>query len=304
MIRQAQSGSCPGEGSRIQQHSRSPAIVWAVVVLALAWMLAVTRFVVPASSALQPHAMGDASADSGTLVRIGDGSEPKYVVEPGNQVTVPVEVVDAVNLGAATVLLSYDPAVVQAIGCAGPPGDVFDGGYCNLDYALGAVKFTAIALDGADGTHRLYDITFEAVGGGTGAGQTDLTLTVEHFADPQGNDLDVDTAGGEIEIVGEPVPVDAVVRVGDETQSDFTLIPGNTIVISVTTSITGTHRLGAATMLLRYDPQVVRPTLCSQPEEITGYCNPAFDPEAGLVKFNLVSSDGRDRYIARLRRLV
>ena len=102
----------------------------------------------------------------------------------------------------------------------------------------------------------------------------------------------MDTAGGEIEIVGEPVPVDAVVRVGDETQSDFTLIPGNTIVISVTTSITGTHRLGAATMLLRYDPQVVRPTLCSQPEEITGYCNPAFDPEAGLVKFNLVSSDG------------
>ncbi|MFQ5810723.1 MAG: cohesin domain-containing protein, partial [Armatimonadota bacterium] len=254
-----------------------------VVVLALAWIL---------TTATQPDAVAGALADAGTLVRIGDGSEPKYVVEPGGQVTVPVEVVDAVNLGAATVLLSYDPAVVQAVGCAGPPGDVFDGGYCNLDYALGTVKFTVVALDGVDGTHRLYDITFEAVGGGAVAGQTELTLTAEHFADSQGNALDVDTAGGEIEIVGEPAPADAVVRVGDETQSDFTLTPGNSIVIAVTMSITGTRKLGAATVLLRYDPQVVRPTLCSQPEPITGYCNPAFDPEAGLVKFNLVSSDG------------
>ena len=236
--------------------------------------------------------MGDASAGSGTLVRIGDGSEPKYVVEPGGQVTAPVEVVDAVNLGAATVLLSYDPAVVQAVGCAGPPSGVFDGGYCNLEYALGVVKFNVVALDGVDGTHRLYDVTFEAVGGGAGATVTDLTLTVEHFADPQGNDLDVDTAGGEIEIVGEPAPADAVVRVGDETQSDYTLIPGNTIAVSVTLTITGARKLGAATMLLRYDPQVVRPTLCSGPEPIMGYCNPAFDPEAGLVKFNIVSADG------------
>ncbi len=302
MTWQTRSASRPGEGSRIQQHSRFPATVWAVAVLALAWILTTTTFGAPASpvnaffyrasSDPQPHALAGAQADPGTLVRIGDGSEPKYVVEPGGQVTVPVEVVDAVNLGAATVLLSYDPAVVHAVGCVGPPSDVFDGGYCNIEFALGVVKFNVIALDGVDGTHRLYDVTFEAVGGGAGATLTDLTLTVEHFADPLGNALDVDTTGGEIEIVGEPEPVDAVVRVGDEAQSDYTLIPGNTISVTVTLSITGTRKLGAATMLLRYDPQVVRPTMCSQPEEIMGYCNPAFDPEAGLVKFNLVSSDG------------
>ena len=290
MIQEAQSGACPGEGSQIQEGSRFLATAGVVIVLAVVWMLTTTTFGTPASSALQPDTVGAVQAGDGTLVRIGDGSEPKYVVEPSGQVTVSVEVVDAVNLGTATVLVFYDPAVVQAVGCAGPPGDVFDGGYCNLEYALGAVKFTALALEGVDGTHRLYDITFEAVGGG--ATQTDLTLTVEHFADPLGNALDVDTAGGEIEIVGEAEPVDAVVRVGDETQSDFTLIPGNSIVISVTLSITGTRELGAATILLRYDPAVVRPTMCSQAEEIMGYCNPAFDREAGLVKFNLVSSEG------------
>ncbi|MFQ5518021.1 MAG: cohesin domain-containing protein, partial [Acidimicrobiia bacterium] len=86
--------------------------------------------------------------------------------------------------------------------------------------------------------------------------------------------------------------MDAVVRIGDAAQSDFTLVPGESIDIPITLSITGTRKLGAATMLVRYDPQVVRPTWCDHPASIQGYCNPNFDPENGLVKFNILSSDG------------
>jgi hypothetical protein len=272
------------------QHGRCLAALGAAVVLVLASILTLTGFGAPAGNLLEAPVV--ASAQAGALVRVGDGISSTFAVAPGGQVTVPVEVVDAVNLSAATVLLSYDPAVVHAVGCAGPQSGVFDGGLCNVEYDLGVVKFNVVAQNGVTGTYRLFDITFEAVGGGVGATATDLTLTVEHFADPQGNGLAVGTAGGRIEVVGTPAPVDGVVRVGDAAHSDFTLIPGNSIDISMTLSITGPHALGAATILLRYDPQVVRPTRCAQADPIQGFCNPAFDPQAGLVKFNLLSSDG------------
>jgi len=119
-----------------------------------------------------------APAGASAVVRIGDGTTSRYEVAPGELVTVPVEVVDAQNLGAATVLLSYDPAVVHAVGCAGPQSGDFDGGACNTEHDLEVLRFNVVALNGVDGTHRLYDITFQAVGG-DGATVTDLTLTAE-----------------------------------------------------------------------------------------------------------------------------
>ena len=88
------------------------------------------------------------------LVRIGDGSPPNYTLAFGSQVTVPVEVVDAAGLAAATISLSYDPAVVRAVECQRPAVSSFDGGACNIAAGPGQLTFNVISILGVTGTHR------------------------------------------------------------------------------------------------------------------------------------------------------
>ena len=232
---------------------------------------------------------------SDAVLRIGNGVSNEYTIAPGQEVTVPVEVVGATDLGAATVLLSYDPAVVRVVACTGPVSADFGGGVCNASYALGVVKFNVISIDGVTGLHRLYDVTFEAVGGDTGATTTDLTLTVEHYADSVGNDLPVTTTGGRINVEGQPPVGDVILKVGDSNHQ-FDLPPGDSLVVPIMLDIGGSRPLGAASVLLRYDPQVLRPTQCARPAGVNdgmmGYCNPIYDPTGGLVKFNILSDSG------------
>jgi len=239
-----------------------------------------------------PRAVAGSQAGETAGLRIGDGTGSIYTVTPGGQATTPIEVVAAVNLAAATALLTFDPAVVQPVACAGPATPVFDGGYCNIDYALGVVKFNVVALAGVTGTRRLYDITFQAVGGGSGATTTPLTLSVTHFADPYGVELPVQTTGGRIDLVGPSTPADVTVEIEGGLQGHFDLVPGTSLPVPLTLNISEPHKLGAGTVLLRYDPQVLRPTQCGLSAGVMGYCNPGFDPAQGLVKLNLVTGAG------------
>jgi len=228
---------------------------------------------------------------AGATVRVGDGSTSAYTVAPGGQVSVPVEAANVLNLGSATVLLTYDPAVARPIGCARPAGSPFDGGACNVGFAPNAVKFNVVASQGVTGTVRLVDIAFQAVS--SAAAQTGLTLTVESFINAQGQPLTVNVQDGSLAVVGSAAPA-AVIRAGTLVQNSFMLTAGLGLDVPVSLQVTGTQQLAAATIVLAYDPAVLRPTRCtaSQPPLGSGYCNPAFAPDAGLVKLNLIADAG------------
>src|SRR5690606_15024161 len=111
-----------------------------------------------------------------------------------------LEVAGAVDLGAATLRLGYDPAVVQVIDCAPLAAAPFDTGSCNPTYAQGVARFTLIAANGITGSHGLFAVTFLAIGPDGAA--TDLSLTVDHFADTTGTPLPVSTLDGTLSVAG------------------------------------------------------------------------------------------------------
>ena len=260
--------------------------------LALVCLLPLKTLPVSAAqvSDVQPSAFSlhPSPASLAVLVRVGDGSQMTFTVAPGGQVTVPVQVAGSVNLAAATIRLSYRADVVRPVACA--RGAAFDSGFCNTAFDPGQVKFNVIAAEGVTGTHTLYNVVFQAVGGAAGALTTPLTLTVDYLADLAGNAILADTTGGEIDVIGQP---ETIVYVGDATHTKFTVVPGSSTPVSITFNITGARRLGAATLLFSYNPALVRPTLCVPSAALDGgYCNLDFNPTAGLIKLTLLSAAG------------
>ncbi len=222
---------------------------------------------------------------------IGVGAASTYSVNPNGDVVVTVEVVDAQNLGAASVQLAFDPSVVQIRSCAAPAASAFDLASCNPNFAPGQAKLTVVSSAGVNGTHVLAHLVFRAV---SSAGtQSPLGLTVVNYTNPQDTPLPVVTSGGQILVTGTPVPVDAVAQVGNGG-NNF-LLPGNSLAVPVTLNVTGTQSLGATTMLLHYNPAVIQPTGCvaASPATLTGSCNPDFDRANGLIKFNVLASGGQ-----------
>ena len=107
-------------------------------------------------------------------------------------------------LGAATIDIYYDPAVVNVVDCAIDTANVFDYGYCNPVYENDGVnpdvvRFNVTALSGIDGSVQLAEIAF------SGIGQTGESSLLEVDAitvtDPSGNTIPVTTQDGELHIV-------------------------------------------------------------------------------------------------------
>lgn len=128
-------------------------------------------------------------------LRVGSGE-----VAPGDLITVPVTAdLDGEALGAATIEITYDPTVINATGCAADPDDLFDSALCNTAAASDTVKLTAVSVGGVSGGLALADVSFLAVGE---VGDTSpLTLTVDPFADPDGQPISHTLEHGRIDIV-------------------------------------------------------------------------------------------------------
>ena len=195
--------------------------------------------------------MGAAAAPSraapraDALIRIGSGEPPLYTAAPGGAITVSVEVAAAANLGAATVLLNYDPTLVQVVTCTALAPANADISACNPAYANGVVRYSLAASAGLNGGFRLFTVTLRAVGA---AGATArLALAAPQFTDTHGGDLPVTTAGGTIAIAGAPLPVDVTVRLIDQHSA---IVPGQNLVLSVWVDVTNTRFLAAATFVL------------------------------------------------------
>lgn len=227
-----------------------------------------------------------ASDPAPAVVRVGNGDTATFPVAPGGQVAVPVSVVDGANLSTATLLLTYDPEQLQVVSCTAAPIVGADLSYCNPSYAPGIVRYSLLVAAGIDGSHPLFTVTFRALAApGTAAA---LQLTAPHFADGQGHELSVTATGGTVSISGNALAAEAVFGV---SPTSALVVPGQHTTLSVTLTVTDSRSVAAATLLLQYDPQVVRPVQCSPSAvpSLQGSCNPNFNLTAGLIKLNLLA---------------
>ena len=151
---------------------------------------------------------------AGATVAAADGAIA-YQAPP---VSLAVTVSDVQNLGAATVLLAYDPAVLTPTACQ--RGSQFGFGLCNLqvdqddDGTFDAVRFNVLSLSGitvdADSKADLALISWQ-VSAETAIGtSTPLTVTIDTLADTNGIPISAAAQNGAITILPAPTPVPPV----------------------------------------------------------------------------------------------
>ncbi len=143
------------------------------------------------------------------VVRAAGGSLPSG--SPGPELALPVEVIGVQGLGAASILVGYDPTRIRPIACQ--RGPAFDVGVCNLDYdrdsdgTPDAVLFAVLSLYGvsAEGAAPLALITWQAVAAVEAARSTILAVAVRTFTDADGRPLPYTTEDGQITLL-PPLP--------------------------------------------------------------------------------------------------
>ncbi len=113
-------------------------------------------------------------------------------VAPGGSAAVDVNALsfDSPGLGAWSVDIQYDAAVVSADSCIAEQG-----GVCNPAFAAGVVRFTGASAGGLEGDTKLAGITF----GCLAEGVTTLTVIIDVLADAT---------------VGDPQPLTAAIQNG------------------------------------------------------------------------------------------
>ena len=110
----------------------------------------------------------------------------------GQEASVTLSAVDvgSPGLGAWTLDVAYDPAVVSVVACRAEYG-----GICNELFSQGVVRVTGISVGGLDGTVDLAHMTFLCIAGGTSA----LAPSIDVFSDAS---------------LGDPWPIAAVIQGG------------------------------------------------------------------------------------------
>jgi hypothetical protein len=217
-------------------------------------------------------AAGQAVAASGTL-SIGSAT-----VSPGAERAVSLEAlgVSDPGLGAWSIDITYDPAVVTPVDCNPQSGSV-----CNPAFGEDVVRVSGAAGAGLEGDTTLAVITFECE---PAEGSSDLSLDPVEFADgTPGAPADITTtvvdgavtcqAGGS----GETIAIgdgEAVVGDSDTVELEAQNIPD--------------PGLGAWTIDISYDSSFMSAVSCTADQG--GICNPAFDD--GVVRVTGANIDG------------
>lgn len=130
----------------------------------------------------------------------------------GATTVLPVNVSNVQNLGAATVMVAYDPAQIVPVQCQRNPG--FASGLCNLQFdqtgdgIADTVRFNVISISGvsvaADAQLPMVSISWQATGTAALASSTTLSVTVLTFTNAQGIALPVSAQSGVITFVAAP----------------------------------------------------------------------------------------------------
>lgn len=147
---------------------------------------------------------------AGATVTAADGS---VAFQPA-PVSLAVTVGDVQKLGAATIVVEYDPAVLKPISCQ--RGSQFGIGLCNLtldldgDSTFDAVRFNAISITGVtvgpESTAPLAQISWQAVSAGSVDSTTILTVTIDTLTDVDGIPIPAVTQNGRVTLLPAPAP--------------------------------------------------------------------------------------------------
>jgi hypothetical protein len=138
---------------------------------------------------------------------------------PGPSAVLPITVTDVQKLGAASVLVGYDPASLKPVACQ--RGPAFDVGVCNRTYdrdgdgTADAVLFAVLSLNGVSATGTalpLANITWQAVAAVQVERVTVLTVEVRTFTDTDGWPLTHTTQDGQITLL-PPLPPPSIRRI-------------------------------------------------------------------------------------------
>ena len=225
------------------------------------------------TSTYTPTPTATPTAGLGATVQIGSESAP-----PGENVTVRLEVLDVPEpgLGAYTVNVSYDPAIVDPTGCVPDPGNVIGSDLpCNLNWERNDVNPDTARIGGFQmsagltGTVALADITFECIGVGT----SNLALTVVELTDTSAANIPRVTANGSIVCSVGPTNtptatamptrtptatptagLGATVQIGSESAP-----PGENVTVRLEVLDVPEPGLGAFTIDINYDPSILEP---------------------------------------------
>jgi hypothetical protein len=131
-----------------------------------------------------------------------------YTVTPDNQVVVAIEATNlpAEGIGAMSVSVSYDPAILTIASCTVDPNNVLDSGFCNPNFASNTVRFNGIAVQGTTADSVLLaNVVFTAVGNPNST--SPLTITSHTLTATDGATIPHQSANGSINIPGtNPAP--------------------------------------------------------------------------------------------------
>lgn len=128
-------------------------------------------------------------------------------------VSLAVTVGDVQDLGAATIVVAYDPAVLTPTGCR--RGESFGFGLCNLavdldaDGTNDAVRFNVLALSGVtvspDAAAPLATIDWRAISQAAIGTSTPLTVTIDTLTDSAGIPLPASAQNGSVTVLPAPI---------------------------------------------------------------------------------------------------
>ena len=130
---------------------------------------------------------------------------------PATPLTLPIQVENVEELGAATIWVGYDPTLLSVTACR--PNSAFDVGLCNpladrnQDGAVDAVLFNVVALDGLGAAGQPVDlaqITWRQVGK-PGDAPAQLTLFVETFTNAAADPIPFESFAGQILLSAQTV---------------------------------------------------------------------------------------------------
>ena len=134
--------------------------------------------------------------DCTATLSIGSGS-----VAPGGDITVRLKLAGICEpgLGAFTIDVSYDPAVLAPVACTANPEGTVDTAFCNPALGPDTIRVGGFCIScGVTGQIALADITFHAVG--ASGSQTPLTIPPPEVADCLTNAIEVTPVPGNITI--------------------------------------------------------------------------------------------------------
>jgi hypothetical protein len=132
---------------------------------------------------------------------------------PGPSAVFPITVTSVQKLGAASILVGYDPASLKPVACQ--RGPAFDVGVCNRSYdrdgdgTADAVLFAVLSLNGVSATDTavpLANITWQAVAAVQEEKVTVLTVEVRTFTNTDGVPMTYTTQDGQITLLTPPPP--------------------------------------------------------------------------------------------------